>query len=96
VIEAAFLSVTLSGCVNEREIAWASCQRLRVGTKKALLQRDSNILGETDSYKAACSNRIAVTDQAHGIGSADDFVALTDQLLRVYLKWHMPYRGVSS
>ena len=80
-IEAAFLAVALASRVDEREIARMAGLRafLVARAEKSLLQRDRDLLGETDADEAAGRDRVAVAYEFYRIRRGDDlslFVAL--------------------
>ena len=75
VVQAARLSITLPGRVDQRQVARLATQ-LRIGglrLQKELLQSHCDPLGETDTDEAAGGDRIATANQPRGIAGRDDF-----------------------
>jgi hypothetical protein len=56
---------------------------LRVGPEKALFDGNGNVLGKTDADETAGGDGVAIANQAHGLGGADDFAALAGELLGI-------------
>ena len=69
VVEAALLAVALAGGVDQRQVARRPRRRRR---QEALLQRHGDVLGEADADEAAGGDGVAVADQRHRLGGADD------------------------
>ena len=65
-IQAAFATIPLPCCVNEREIA------RRGGLKKPLLQRHCQRLGMPGSDEAADDDSRATGNRSHGLGGGND------------------------
>jgi hypothetical protein len=68
VVEASRLPIALASGVDQGQVA-----RL-LGGHIALFQRHGNGLGKADADKAAGGHRVAVMDQLHRLGRADDLV----------------------
>jgi len=78
VIQPAFLSVALSGGIEERQVARPSAggAGFLFRRQELLLDGDGNPFGKGDAHEASGRNCIAIANQAHGIGGGDDFVPL--------------------
>ena len=68
VVEASLLAVALPCGVDQREVARG------LGRFPALGQRHRNALGKADAHKAARGHGVAVVDELHRVGGADDLV----------------------
>jgi len=77
-VEFAFVAVSLSRGIDQRQIARLVGVRNRLFTLREieLLDRQSDFLGEPDPDKAACGNRVPVSYQAGCFLGADDLPAI--------------------
>jgi hypothetical protein len=82
VVQAFVFAVALPGGIDEREIArLAAAHRIALvgpaaAFEEARLQRQRDLFGKADAHKAAGGYRVAVTDQPHGFGGADDLAVM--------------------
>jgi hypothetical protein len=91
VVETARLAVALAGGVDQRQRARRAAAGLRFGGEEALLERDRDALGEADADEAAGRDGVAVMDQAHRLGGADDLVGR--RRVRAAGMWHVKLHG---
>ena len=77
-VQAAQLAVTLAGRIHQRQVARLAAGRgmAIIARQVQLLERDCNRLGEADADEAAGGDRVAVADQAHRVGGADDLAVV--------------------
>ena len=74
VVEAARFAVTLAGGVDQRQRARRADAGLDLGGEEALLERDGDPFREADADKTAGREGVAIVDQSHCLGGADDLV----------------------
>ena len=75
VVQAALLAVALAGGIDQRQRARRAGAGFGLGREEALLERERDALGEADADEAAGRDGVAVVDQAHRLGGADDLVS---------------------
>ena len=80
-IQAAFLTVTLAGGVNQGQIAGP------ISFKKVVFQGNRQMLGETDADETAGDNSVTVPDQSNRFVSGDDLAFAGERLRRQQGMW---------
>ena len=70
VVQPLVMAVALPRGIHQRQAA-----RRGLG-QEALLQRHGNLFGKTDADEARGGDRVAIADQVHRIGGADDLAVV--------------------
>ena len=93
VIQPARLAVALARGVDQRQVARRAAAALGLRCEKTIFERNRDAFGEADAHEAASRHRVAVVNQAHRLGRADDLVG-TCRVGRRRVRW-VEVHGVS-